>query len=149
ASNFAFNPPLANSFTVTGDVLTPGESSSLYSRAFASNAAFVNAFAAGETVSQIQASVPNFLPPGIVFTEKRTHEPQYQRWSLQFQQALGTHTSFSVGYFGHHGIHELVTNPSANAWGFGSLSAGRCSSPIPDCAPDPRFSQVTGFDTKA
>jgi hypothetical protein len=149
ASNFAFNPPLANSFIVTGDVLTPGESNSLFSRASASNAAFVNAFAAGKTVSQIQASIPNFSPPGMVVTEKRTHEPQYQRWSLQLQQALGTHTSFSVGYFGHHGIHELVTNPSANAWGFGSLPPGRCSSPTPDCAPDARFSQVTGLDTKA
>jgi len=43
----------------------------------------------------------------------------------------------------------LVQNPNANAWGFGSLPAGRCTDPIPDCAPDPRFSAVTEWDTKA
>jgi len=43
----------------------------------------------------------------------------------------------------------LVQNPNANAWGFGSLPAGRCTDPIPDCAPDPRFSTVTEWDTKA
>ena len=149
ASNFAFNPPLVNGFLVAGDVLSPGENNSLLSRAADSNAAFVNAFASGETLAQIEASVPNFSPPGIVTAEKHTHEPQYQRWSLQLQQAFGTHTSLSIGYFSHHGIHEFVQNPSANAWGFGSLPAGRCTDPIPDCAPDPRFSRVMELDTKA
>jgi len=149
ASYFFGNPPLVNIFTVTGDVLSPGENNSLFSKAAASNAAFVNAFASGETLAQIQASVPNFFPPGIVVSEKHTHEPQYRRWSLQLQQAFGARTSLSVGYFGHHGIHELVQNPNTNAWGFGSLPAGRCGDPIPDCAPDPRFSGVLELDTKA
>jgi hypothetical protein len=77
------------------------------------------------------------------------HSPQYQRWSLELQQALGNATSFSVGYFGHHGIHELVQNSTVNAWGFGSLPAGRCSDAIPDCAPDPRFGGVTELGTTA
>jgi hypothetical protein len=97
ASNFAYNPPLVNGFLVTGDVLSPGEKNSLSSHANASNVALVNAFGAGETLAQIKASVPNFVPPGIVTSEKHTHEPQYQRWSLQLQQAFGTHTSLSVG----------------------------------------------------
>jgi hypothetical protein len=143
------NPPIANSFIVNGDALAPGETNSLFSRAKTSNDAFVNAFAAGETLAQIQTSVPNFVPPALLVAEKRTHDPQYQRWSVQLQQAFDTHTSFSIGYFGHHGIHELVTNPSANAWGFGSLPAGRCPDPIADCAPDPRFSQVFGLETRA
>ena len=42
-----------------------------------------------------------------------------------------------------------MQNTNANAWGFGSLPAGRCTDPIPDCAPDPRFSEVVEFDTKA
>ena len=149
ASSFIGNPPLINFFTVTGDVLSPGENNSLFSKAAGSNAAFVNAFASGKTLAQIEASVPNFFPPGIVVAEKHTHEPQYQRWSVHLLQTIGARTSLSVGYFGHHGIHELVTNPSANAWGFGSLPAGRCTDPIPDCAPDPRFSEVQELDTKA
>ena len=148
ASYFVNNPPLTNSFTVTGDVLSPGENNSLFAKAAASNAAFVKAFASGETLSQIENSVSNFFPPTINVSEKHTHEPQYQRWSLQLQQAFGAHTSLSVGYFGHHGIHELVLNPSANAWGFGTLPAGRCTDPVPDCAPDPRFSEVQQLDTK-
>src|SRR5205823_9495832 len=121
---------LVKSFTVTGDVLSAGENNSLFAEASASNAAFVNAFAAGETLSQIENSVPNFFPPKINASEKHTHDPQYQRWSLQLQQAFGAHTSLSVGYFGHHGIHELVLNPGANAWGFGTLPAGRCTDPV-------------------
>jgi hypothetical protein len=149
ASNFTNNSPLVNVFTVTGDVLSPGENNSLFATAAASNAAFVSAFGSGETLPQIEASVPNFFPPKITVSERHTREPQYQRWSLQLQQAFGPSTSLSIGYFGHHGIHELVVNPSANAWGFGSLPAGRCANPVPDCAPDPRFSQVTELDTKA
>ena len=149
ASWFIFNPPLYNTFFVNGDTLSPGENNSLFARAESSNAAFMNAFVSGETLTQIEASVPNFSPPGIASTEKQTHEPQYQRWSVQLQQAFGTHSSLSVGYFGHHGIHELIQNPNANSWGFGSLPAGRCTNPIPDCAPDPRFSEVLVGDTRA
>jgi hypothetical protein len=148
-SYFTGNPPLTNGFKVTGDVLSPGEDNSLFSKAADSNIAFVNAFRSGENLPQIQSTVPNFSPPGLTVSERHTHEPQYQRWSVQLQQAFGARTSVSIGYFGHHGIHELLMNPSANAWGFGLLPAGRCTDPIPDCAPDPRFSGVLQFDTKA
>jgi hypothetical protein len=148
ASYFVGNPPLANSFTVTGDILSPGENNSLFKKAADSNAAFLKAFASGETLAQIKGLVPSFIPPNVNVSEKHTHEPQYQRWSLQLQQAFGVDTSLSLGYFGHHGIHELVPNPSANAWGFGTLPPGRCADPVPDCAPDPRFSEVLELDTK-
>ncbi len=73
------------------------------------------------------------------------HSPQYQRWSLELQQAFGAGTSVSIGYFGHHGIHELLQDPNANAFGFGSLPSGQCTSPpVPPCA-DPRFSEVTEY----
>ncbi len=52
-------------------------------------------------------------------------------------------TSFSVGYHGYHGIHTLVADPDANAYGFGSLPKALCtSSPVPPCA-DPRFGGIT------
>ena len=145
--SFSSNPPLLNSYTVVGDNLAPDEATSLFKDAAASNAAFANGFAAGKTLAQIQATVPSFFPPGISDPGKRTHSPQYQRWSLEGQQGLGTDTSISIGYFGHHGIHGLIQNPNANAFGFGSLPAGRCNSPLPSCAPDPRFSQVTEITT--
>jgi hypothetical protein len=142
------NPPLVNSFNVTKNNLTPGEPQNLFNDAAASNTAFLKGFAAGESLAQIQSAVANFFPPGVTAPEARIHSPQYQRWSMELQQALGNSTSFSFGYFGHHGIHELVQT-AANAWGFGSLPAGRCSDPIPNCAPDPRFSAVTDVATVA
>jgi Carboxypeptidase regulatory-like domain/TonB dependent receptor len=147
-ASFASNPPLVNSYTIVGDNLTPQENTSLFKDAAASNAAFVDGFAAGKTLAQIQATDPSFFPPGMSVPERTTHNPQYQRWSLELQQAFGTGTSASIGYFGHHGIHGLIQNPNANAFGFGSLPSGKCTSPlVPPCAPDPRFSQVTEIDS--
>jgi hypothetical protein len=142
ATSAAGNPPLSNGFTVSGDNLTPNETTSLFKVAAASNAGFVNGFAAGQTLAQIQAADPNFFPPGVIGWNGQAHLPQYQRWSLEWQQGFGTSTSLSIGYHGNHGIHELVEDPNANAWGFGSLPAGLCTSrPVPPCA-DPRFSEV-------
>src|SRR5260370_31681857 len=90
--------------------------------------------------------VPLFFRPGISVAQRTMHNPQYQRWSLELQQAFNASTSLSIGYFGYHGIHGLIDDVSANAFGFGSLPAGRCTSPpVPPCA-DPRFSQVTETD---
>ena len=142
------NPPLVNSFSVSGDNLTPGEITSLFKDAAASNAAFLSGFKSGQTLAQIQAAVSavsptGFSPPYTTVPDGVTHSPQYQRWSLQLQQSLDVHSSINVGYFGYHGIHGLVLNPSANAWGFGTLPKSLCASPpVPPCA-DPRFSQIT------
>ena len=148
------NPPLLNSYTIVGDNLTPGENTSLFKDATASNAAFLNGFAAGQTLAQIQAVISRFYPtgfspPGIKTAAGVIHSPQFQRWSLELQQAFGAGTSVGVGYFGHHGIHELAQNPNANAFGFGSLPSGACGSPpVLPCA-DPRFSGVTQSNTNA
>ncbi len=154
ANFFASYPPLLNSFTVTGDNLTPNESHSLAKDSVAANKAFVHGFAADETLAQIQKEIsgisPNgFFPPGILVPNRQTHPPQYQRWSLELQQAFGANTSVTIGYSGHHGIHEFVQNANANAFGFGSLPSGQCTSPpVPPCA-DPRFSQVTQIRSDA
>ena len=149
AFNLAGNSPIINSFNVFGYNLTPNETNSLFKHAASSNAAFVNGFAAGQTLAQIQEADPFFVPPGISVADNKTHSPQYQKWSLQLQQTFGANTSLSIGYSGYHGIHELVQNPSTNAFGFGSFPAQLCSSPpVPPCA-DPRFSQVTEYTTSA
>lgn len=148
------NPPLLNSYSIVGDNLTPNEKTSLFKDAAASNAAFVTGFAAGQTLAQIQATISSFYPPGfsppaITVPGNQTHSPQYQRWSLELQHAFGAGTSVSIGYFGNHGIRELLKDPNANAYGFGSLPAALCTSPpVPPCA-DPRFSGVTEANTNA
>jgi hypothetical protein len=154
AAILSSNPPLLNSYSIVGDNLAPNETTSLFKDAAASNAAFVSGFADGQTLAQIQAAISSFYPtgfspPAINVPGRETHSPQYQRWSLDLQQAFGTSTSVSIGYFGHHGIHELIQNPNANAFGFGSLPPALCTSPPdPPCA-DPRFSEVTELNTNA
>jgi hypothetical protein len=148
AAEFTLNSPLVNSFTVRGDNLTPNEMTSLFKTAAASNQGFLNGFTAGETLAEIQGKVPNFFPPGLQIPQSLTHSPQYQKWSVEVQQAFGAATSLSVGYYGNHGIHEVIRNPSANAFGFGSFPAGQCASPpVPPCA-DPRFSEVLEISTQ-
>jgi hypothetical protein len=150
AQSFWLNPPKYNSFTAFGDNLTPGESpSNLFTDTADSNAAFVNGYAAGQTLAQMQKAIPNFFPPSLTSAERKMHRPQYQKWSLQWEQGLGIRTSVSVGYFGHHGIHELVSNPNANAYGFGSLPDGQCGSPPVRPCSDPRFAGVTQWATRA
>jgi hypothetical protein len=145
----AFNSPLSNFFAVNGYSLTPGETNSLFQNADASQAAFSKGFATGRTLAQIQAADPNFTPPNFSTPTNTMHSPQYQKWSLQAQRSFGSSTSLTIGYFGNHGIHEFVQNGTANAFGFGSLPAARCSSPpVPPCA-DPRFGQVSEFETSA
>src|SRR5215469_10982772 len=141
------NPPLLNAFQAIGNNLAPNETTSLFKDSANSNTAFVTGFSAGETLAQIQAKIPQFFPPAFYDPGRSPGSPQYQKWNLELQQALGTGTLLTVGYFGHHGIHVPLLNSSANAWGFGPFPAGLCTSPpFPPCA-DPRFSGVTELRT--
>jgi Carboxypeptidase regulatory-like domain len=146
--SFAFNPPVVNSFNVSGYSMAPDETNSLFKVAAASNAAFLNGFNSGQNLAGIQAADPFFFPPALSVANNKTMAPQYQKWSLELQRTFHTSTSLSVGYFGNHGIHELVSNLNANAYGFGDFPAALCSSPpVPPCA-DPRFSDVTQITTE-
>jgi hypothetical protein len=143
------NVPTYNSFAPQQDNLTPDEKTNLFKDAAASNVAFLNGFASGKTLAQIKAAIPDFSLPAVSGAERTIHYAQYQRWSLEWQQGFGARTSVSAGYFGHHGIHELVQNTGTNAYGFGSLPANVCTSPpVAPCA-DPRFSFVSEFQTNA
>ena len=147
--SFYLNSPQYNTFTIFGDNLTPNEKpTNLFQAAKASNDAFVNAFDTGEKLTDLQ-SIPGFSPPAINASARTLHSPRFQKWSLELQRAFGARTSINIGYFGNHGIRELVLNGSANAFGFGTLPARLCSiAPIPPCA-DPRFSQVVEDTTDA
>jgi Carboxypeptidase regulatory-like domain len=153
------NPPDLNSYTVSNDNLTPAETpSNLFKTAADSSHAFINAFANGENLAQILTTVPNFVPPGIRVAGNRMHAPQYQKWSLEVQQAFGAATTLRVGYFGHHGIHEYISNPSANAYcdpSMTALESGAANpcfgfiSSMPLTVPDARFSAVSDIGMRA
>jgi hypothetical protein len=137
AESLTTNPPLNNQFRVINNNIAPGETNSLFLDAKNSNTAFLNAFAGG---NQIPGFSPAFTNPG-----RKMLSPQYQKWSLELQQVFRANTSVTIGYFGNHGIHELIQNTSANAYGFGSLPPAQCTSPpVPPCA-DPRFSTVNSL----
>ena len=146
--SFSNSPPLYNSYNVAGNNLAPGESASLFKDAAAANTAFVGGFAAGQTLAQIKIADPNFFPPAISVPESHTHFPQYQKWSLEWQQALGTE------YLAQCWILWLPRNPRPHAepkcqriW-IRIAAPGLCASPaVPPCA-DPRFSEVTEILTK-
>jgi len=147
AYSMASNPPLFNQFTIQDDNIAPDETTSLFKDAAKSNTELLTGFAAGESYSEIQANVNGFSAPALTSPDRLPKSPQYQKWSLEVQQAFGAATSMSIGYFGNHGIHELIENPSANAFGFGTLPPMECTSPpVLPCA-DPRFGEVTQLTT--
>ena len=145
----AFNSPSVNFFNIKGYNLTPGETNSLSQYSSAFNTAFLKGFATGQTLAQIEATNPQFVPPSFQSPANMIHSPQYQRWSLQAQQSFGASTSLTIGYFGNHGIHELANNQNANAFGFGPFPQAKCSSPPVKPCYDARFGQVTEFETNA
>ena len=106
--------------------LSPAGQNSLSSQLVAANSAFVSGFAAGS---------PN-VPAFNFFNGSKVVIPRYYEWSLEFQQSMGWHSTFTAKYVGNHGSHEEVTNPALNAsspTGFGGL---------PTAPPDSRFTVV-------
>lgn len=149
SGNLAYNPPLNNFYAITGYNLVPGEVNSLSQNAAASYTAFVKGFSSGQTLAQIQTTVPNFTPPGFQTPPDTFHSPQYQKWSLQAQQALGPSTSLTISYFGNHGIHEFYYDGNSNAHNFGTYPTRPCGSPPVAPCYDSRFAGVSQMETNA
>jgi hypothetical protein len=151
--NFASNAPGVNTFVVAGSNITPGETlngGNLFAQAAASNTGLINGFKNNETLAQIQANVPNFAPPSLFSANKQTKIAQFQKWSLEIQQALGKNSSFDVSYNGNHSIHDLVDRNGVNA--FCTPGAGACATVpafigLPATPFDPRFGTVSLLDT--
>jgi len=149
--NFSQNPPLYNLFVVPGN-LAPTETNggNVYSTALANNAAFVTGFNNGSTLAQIQTAAPFFTPPGVFTADTKTHAPQYQKWSLEIQKGFGANTTLQIGYYGNHGIHELIVDPSLNAFAAppsASIPNGFGFGVLPVAPVDTRFSEVQWANT--
>ena len=152
AESFYINIPNYNVYRADSGTLAPGEINSLFQHTDNSEKAFLNGFKNHETLSEIKAADPAFSPPALTVAPRIMRLPLYQRWSLEWQQAIATKTTVSIGYYGHHGIHELNVNPSANAYCDPSASGTPCPgfiSSLPTAVPDVRFSQVTQYHSQA
>ena len=145
--NFASNPPVLNSFVVTGN-LAPQDTNFVGNVASGANASFAGAFANGGTLASITASNPFFAPPGITASDAKIRQPRYQEWNLEVQQQLGGNTVLSVNYVGNHGIFEAVQNNGVNAFNDPTVS-GLTFAGLPTAAPDPRFSTVNQIQSIA
>jgi hypothetical protein len=151
--NFASNAPGVNSFFVSGSNIAPGETlngGNLFAQAAANNVGLINGFKNNQTLAQIQANVPNFAPPSLFSANKQTRIAQFQKWSLEVQQAIGKNSSFDVAYNGNHSIHDLVDRSGVNA--FCSPGVGACANVpafvgLPAAPFDPRFGAVSLLDT--
>ncbi len=152
ADNFLTNPPFNNAFTLTALPLAPGPGG-VTSAAASANASFLTGFASGGTLASISAANPFFVPPTIYTAARRVHNPQYQEWNLELQQALGQKTSFSINYVGNHGIHIAEQNGGLNAYcDAACAAAGGLRVPygdLPTAPRDPRFGPVVEVQTNA
>jgi hypothetical protein len=151
--NFASNAPGVNTFVVAGSNIAPGETlngGNLFAQAAVSNAGLINGFKNNQTLAQIQANVPNFTPPSLFSANKETKIAQFQKWSLEIQQALGKNSSFDVSYNGNHSIHDLVDRNGINAFcnpGVGACATVPAFVGLPAAPFDPRFGTVSLLDT--
>jgi outer membrane receptor protein involved in Fe transport len=139
--NFSSNPPVLNSFVVTGP-LSPASAGNVFGLASGSNTAFLAGFNSGGTLGSIQAAVPFFTPPGITSSDPTIRQPRYQEWNLQVEHDLGWNTVLSVNYVGNHGIFEPVLNNGLNVFNDPAVS-GIPMAGVPLTAPDQRFGTVT------
>ncbi len=137
------NAPLNNLFITGAGPLSPGQSGNQALLASRANASFLTGFHAGETLGQIQAQDPLFVPPSFYNAAHRIIAPQYEEWNLQVEQPLGSKSSVALNYVGNHGVHEASQNAGLNAYSstpFGDL---------PVAPTDPRFGTITEVSTPA
>ena len=108
--------------------------------AIASNTAFQNGFANGDTLAQLQAAVGagvTFSTPGLYVNPNKFHTNKVLEWSLEIEQPLTRHDVFTLSYAGNHSYNYALSTGAANGAstkGFGGL---------PTTVPDSRFAGVT------
>jgi hypothetical protein len=145
--SFSSNSPVANNFTTFLLPMSPaqgtGPGDNLFNAAAASNSSFLSGFASGQTLAQISAANPFFVPPGFASSDARIRQPRFQEWNLQIQRDLGKNTALAVDYVGNHGIFLPVQNPGVNAFAPGGFTG------LPTTAPDARFGTVNQIQSIA
>lgn len=111
------------------------------------NQTFVQDYPKGGSYNSILNDNPDFTAPAVTNADTRIHYPTYEEWSLQWQQQIGRHTSFQLGYVGNHGYHEPVVNNGVNS----ALSTSGYTSfaGLPDNPALPAFSGVSEVQSVA
>ena len=139
ADQLLSNAPLNPQF-FSGGLADPAQAGSFTNALSSLNKAFQTGYATGGTYNSIKAANPSFSQPNLLSADRKIHYPTYEEWSIQWQQQVGSHTSFSLGYVGNHGYHEPVSNNGVNTYGFGGA---------PATATLPAFATVTEIQSVA
>lgn len=104
--------------------------------------AFKTGFFAGQTLAQLNNSVPGgFSPFSYYSIPQHISTPKYAEWSFEVEQAIGSKNVFVLTYAGNHGYNLLINNPFPNAYAPGGFTG------LPTAAPDPQFLNVTQLTT--
>jgi hypothetical protein len=106
--------------------------------------AFKSGFFAGQTLAQLNSSVPGgFGAPGFFSVPHRFGTPQYAEWSFEVEQPIGKKNVFVATYSGNHGYNLLIQNGFVNAYLANTSTFPNGFGGLPLAAPDPRFTGIT------
>jgi hypothetical protein len=140
ADSLLNNAPLNPEYNSFGGVADPSQTGNFLDSLKATNAAFVTGYAGGGSYNSISAANSSFSVPSLFNPDANIHYPTYEEWSLQWEQQLGNHTSFTLGYVGNHGYHEPVEDNGVNMFGIPGA---------PAAAKLPEFGEVTEVQSVA
>ena len=135
-NNAPLNPEFVNLFSLDD----PSQSGNFLQALAATNQAFVSGYASGGSANSIAKANSSFTVPNLFNPDPNIHYPTYEEWSLQWEQQLGNHTSFTIGYVGNHGYHEPVEDNGVNMYGIPGA---------PSAAALPEFAEVTEVQSVA
>jgi outer membrane receptor protein involved in Fe transport len=143
----AFNSPGFNAFTIPGDTgvpLAPGVGGGLFAQAAQANQALLSQFKSGGSFNSIAASLPVFAPPNVSNFPSFFPNPEYYKWNLQVERALGARTLLTVNYSGMHGIHVPVDDEAINAYCPPSVCVNGFAG-LPSAPPNAAFATVSQY----
>ncbi|MBV9181722.1 MAG: TonB-dependent receptor, partial [Acidobacteria bacterium] len=136
---FLVNAPNVTTFDANTGAFSPSVPGNLFAADATSNAAFQSGFASGQTLAQLQASVPlGFSPPLYNSSPNKLLNPKFVEYNFELEQKLGNNASVSANYVGNHGYDLMTDNPFLNAFCRAHCPFGNLGT----TAPDARFLQV-------
>jgi len=150
ASSIYRNPPSVYAPTVQfGEVGLPSDPASSAAAALSARNAFESGFAAGDTLTQLQAAVApiHFAAPNYYSPPNNFVVPEVTEWSFGLEHGFTGHDVLALTYAGNHSYNQSLSNGFAN--GFLLLTNGTNKyygtsfGGLPTSAPDPRFLTVT------
>lgn len=142
---FAAQAPFDPTFTLTPQLLSPGEGSSSAAAIAANcNSAFQSTFASGGDLAAYQllanggATVP-CRAPDYHDVVNHLKNPTYVEWNTELQHSIGSRAAISINYVGNRGYDEFAFNDLANSRDHNGVAGQPSASGLPYNYPDLRI----------